>query len=107
MDEQDRCASCQSHERLSAEYVERVSLEYAKLGLRGVTMVAASGDSGAPGRTNELCEDTEQPVRAAFPAGGPFVTAVGGTYVVASNGTVDWETPLCQQEGCATGVERG
>ena len=64
---------------------ERVDTEIAKLGLRGVTVVAASGDNGpfshgvpnpylAWGATDVPCA-----FRPSFPASMPHVTTVGGT----------------------------
>jgi tripeptidyl-peptidase-1 len=87
--------------------VYRVNIEYLKLALRGVTIVAASGDSGAPGRSNEMCQDPDvnRNVMPIFPGSSPFVLSAGATYVV-SNGVnkTDWKTPLCQQNGCTTGT---
>ena len=40
----------------STDYVNRVNVEFMKLGARGVTILAASGDAGAPGRANEHCD---------------------------------------------------
>jgi tripeptidyl-peptidase-1 len=60
--------------------------EVCKLGLRGITVIVASGDDGAPGMigcrggkngTKKSCEDME--LSASFPANCPFVTTVGAT----------------------------
>ena len=65
---------------------ERIDTEFAKLGLRGVTVVAASGDNGPfsfgiPNPYNAWSSEqtrtcTFQP---SYPASMPHVTAVGGT----------------------------
>jgi tripeptidyl-peptidase I len=56
------------------------STEAQKLGLRGVTLIAASGDDGVAGFTatnnRNLCSYSP-----FFPASCPYVTAVGGTMV--------------------------
>lgn len=88
----------------SQKYVERVNVEYVKIGLRGVTLVASSGDAGAPGRTNELCE-ADRPINPVFPSSSPYVLSVGATYVAKSNVTRNYSTPLCQASGCVTGHE--
>ena len=88
----------------SQQYVARVNFEYLKLALRGVTVVAASGDAGAPGRTNEGC-DASRPVNPVFPGSSPYVLSVGATVLRASNATLNFTTPLCQQHGCPTGSE--
>jgi len=89
----------------SAQYVHRTNLEYAKMGLRGVSVMVASGDAGAPGRTNELCD--VEGVFPDFPASSPYITSVGGTYVVPSQSHHfnEWKTPLCQQYGCVNGTQ--
>ena len=54
------------------------NLEAAKLGVRGVSLVVASGDDGVagyPARSNaELCG-----FHPSFPSSSPYVTSVGGT----------------------------
>ena len=85
----------------SQKYVERVNVEYAKLGLRGITLVVASGDAGAPGRTDEMCATHN--VHAVFPGGSPFVTSVGATFVQVSDTMKSWKTPLCKTYGCNSG----
>ncbi|KAI4182518.1 MAG: hypothetical protein L6R41_005935 [Letrouitia leprolyta] len=72
-----------------AAWFERQCNEYAKLGLMGITVLAASGDSGV----GNVCTDPSTGVSyadgrtdtglftAAFPASCPYVTAVGGTAI--------------------------
>merc|ERR1711862_733810 len=48
-----------------------------KLGLRGVSLMAASGDSGANGRTDGECTGTV--LHSSFPGSSPYITAVGAT----------------------------
>jgi len=61
----------------SAQYVARTNVEFQKIGLRGVSLFAASGDSGANGRTDGECTGTT--LHASFPGSSPYITAVGAT----------------------------
>mmetsp|Transcript_59924 Transcript_59924/g.185838 ORF Transcript_59924/g.185838 Transcript_59924/m.185838 type:complete len:785 (-) Transcript_59924:33-2387(-) len=70
----------ENEEEYTAEYQERCNLELAKLGLRGITVLVATGDTGVqgaaqPGGTPPRCA----PFAAVWPASSPFVTAVGAT----------------------------
>ena len=56
---------------LSAVYMQRINQEFQKLGVRGVSILFASGDDGAG------CH--KQVFRPNFPATSPYVTSVGGT----------------------------
>ena len=90
----------------SSEYIRRVNIEYIKMGLRGITVTVSSGDAGAPGRTNEMCSlniDGVSNVNPTFPGSSPYITSVGGTYLVPNNKKTEWKTPLCQKWGCANG----
>ena len=59
-----------------------VNLAIQKLGLRGRSVLFASGDGGVAGRS---CSSKRY--CAGFPASSPYVTAVGGTDFV-DKGTV-------------------
>merc|ERR1711937_1038200 len=61
----------------SSQYVARVNTEFQKIGLRGVSLMAASGDSGANGRTDGECTGTV--LHSSFPGSTPYITAVGAT----------------------------
>ena len=63
----------------SQGFVTRVNKEFQKIGARGVTLLASSGDSGAHGRTDKLC--FSKVVHPTYPAGSPFVLAVGATQI--------------------------
>lgn len=113
-DQQCEITSCGSGG--TQAYVQRVNAEYVKLGARRITFLAASGDAGAPGRTNEGCDPTRGVV-SIFPGSSPYVVSVGGTYVSSLKGTVDLNkvtspTLLCGNDalnayGCANGTEEG
>ena len=62
--------------------MEMVDLEFMKPGLRGATILVASGDQGVWGRTGVLGGDT---FNADYPASSPYVTAVGGTDLKVAN----------------------
>lgn len=97
--EDDQCSIAQCDNVTSAEYVNRVNVEYIKLGLRGVTITVSSGDAGAPGRTSEGC-DSERPLNSAFPGSSPWITSVGATFVVDNGETRKWNSTLCVENGC-------
>ncbi|KAI1086285.1 subtilisin-like protein [Rostrohypoxylon terebratum] len=71
------------------EYLQRQCLEFLKLGLMGVTVIAASGDTGtqsgtAPGTcidkgTKQDSNYTTGMFSPQWPSGCPWVTSVGGT----------------------------
>jgi tripeptidyl-peptidase-1 len=81
------------------EYLRRQCMEYLKLGLMGVTVVVATGDSG-PAGGERLClnPDTGIPdpsksesglFNPTFPASCPWVLAVGGTQRVTGSDNGD------------------
>jgi len=63
---------------LTADYMNRVNVEFQKFGATGHTLLFASGDSGVG------CNQCQRFV-PNFPASSPFVTAVGGTELTGSN----------------------
>jgi len=69
-------------------YCNRANLEFAKIGLYGVTALASSGDSGVTGDYEE-CTDEYFP---SFPASSPYVVAVGGVTGGKIQSSVDINT---------------
>ncbi|XP_073725785.1 tripeptidyl-peptidase 1 [Misgurnus anguillicaudatus] len=61
---------------LSVAYMDRINVEFMKAGLRGISMLFASGDSGAGCWHLTKERNTFRP---SFPASSPYVTTVGGT----------------------------
>lgn len=61
-------------QQTSAEYMETCNTQFMKAGAMGISILFASGDQGVWGRTG--VGETYHP---DFPAGSPYVTAVGGT----------------------------
>ncbi|KAK0119805.1 Tripeptidyl-peptidase sed1 [Cadophora gregata] len=69
---------------LPPAYQKRQCNEFMKLGLQGVSVVLASGDSGVAGSAGEGgnadgCLGTGQIFAPDFPATCPYITTVGGT----------------------------
>jgi len=107
--EEDQCeagigsSECQALGVNSMQYVQRVNTEFQKIGLRGITLVSASGDSGANGRTDPEC--TESHLNPPYPAASPFVTAVGATQIDQNSGVANLPKPPpgCSGQACASG----
>jgi len=62
-------------QQTSAAYMETCNTEFMKAGALGITIMFASGDQGVWGRSGT---GTGQ-FNPDFPAGSPYITAVGGT----------------------------
>lgn len=60
-----------NEDSLSVAYMRRINTEFMKAGVRGISILFASGDDGAGCKKNKF--------RPSFPASSPFVTTVGGT----------------------------
>ena len=70
----------ENEDAYGAEYEDRVNVELLKLGLRGVTVLAASGDTGVQGGAQAGGAPPRcAPFAPLWPASSPYVTAVGGT----------------------------
>jgi len=65
------------------EYAQRVNVEFQKLGARGTSVLFSSGDGGVSGGQAQPCAGGL--FTPTFPAGSPFVTAVGGTQLQGSD----------------------
>jgi len=104
--EQDQCNTAVFGNQCAAlgvnaqQYVTRTNTEFQKVGALGVSLLSASGDSGAHGRTDEECSNPN--MFPAFPAASPYLTSVGGTQIQSgvSNGAT---APICSTYQCATG----
>ncbi|GKZ19826.1 tripeptidyl-peptidase sed1 [Aspergillus brasiliensis] len=66
---------------LPIAYQRRQCHEFMKLGLQGVTVVVASGDSGVASSTGACLGDKGDVFVPDFPATCPYITVVGGTYL--------------------------
>lgn len=86
----------------SAAFVAATNALYAKIGARGISLISASGDSGAHGRTDPGC--TDKHTRPDYPASSPYVTAVGGTELQGGTTTSSFKAPICKSTlQCADG----
>ncbi|KAJ5670945.1 hypothetical protein N7507_000072 [Penicillium longicatenatum] len=71
---------------LPISYQQRQCNEIMKLGMRGVSVIVASGDSGVAGRNGDptasnCLGETGKVFAPDFPATCPYMTAVGATYI--------------------------
>ena len=69
------------------DYSDRINAEFMKAGLRGISLLFASGDSGAVTMSHTCPGGRFSP---KWPAGSPYVTAVGGTEGGASLPETAW-----------------
>lgn len=104
--EDDQCQfggnECQKLGVKSTGYVTRVNTEFQKIGLKGVTILAASGDSGANGRSDGDCADPQ--LKPGFPGASPYLTTVGATQLNNAESSLSDPPPACSGEyTCASG----
>jgi tripeptidyl-peptidase-1 len=74
----------EDEDSMTLDYQKRCNVEFQKAGVRGISLLFASGDSGVGGDFNcsTLCEAHsrgEKCLQPMWPAASPYVTAVGGT----------------------------
>ncbi|KAJ5273032.1 hypothetical protein N7478_008157 [Penicillium angulare] len=79
---------------LPIAYQRRQCNEFMKLGMRGVSVIVASGDSGVAGRDGDptpsnCLGDKGQIFAPDFPASCPYMTAVGATYIPTGGNAKD------------------
>jgi len=105
--ESDQCDidpdECQALGVDSQGYVSRVNAEFQKIALRGLTVLVASGDSGANGRTDPDC--TLPYLKPDYPAACPYITSVGATQLNNAQTSLPNPPPVCTGQGydCAYG----
>jgi tripeptidyl-peptidase-1 len=107
--EEDQCEDgiggqeCQQLGVDSKGYVAAVNVQFQKVGMLGVSLISASGDSGANGRTDPDC--TEKHLNPPYPAAAPLSPSVGGTQRDHSSGvaTLPNPPPGCSGQSCASG----
>jgi tripeptidyl-peptidase-1 len=95
----DQCAispsSCSKIGVNSQGYVQRVNAEFQKIGGQGVSLIVASGDSGANGRTDYYCN--EKHLNPDYPAASPYVLSVGATQLANAQFALKTPPPVCKQ----------
>jgi tripeptidyl-peptidase-1 len=89
----------------SEQYVARVNVDWQKIGLKGVSILVASGDSGTNGRTDPDCDLPY--LKPDFPSCSPYVTSVGATQLENVPGALNNAPPICSEgfECAASGDE--
>jgi hypothetical protein len=72
----DQCSITSCNGTTSRQYIERVDTEFNKITATGVTLLAASGDQGAPGDAHgDSCDG----LGTIYPGASQWVTSVGAT----------------------------
>jgi len=98
-------ANCSTLGIDAEQYVARVNVEFQKIGLRGVSLIVCTQDSGANGKTDEECSGTK--LHAAFPGSSPYVTSVGATMLTNPEFNLKNPPAACSAMGadyaCASG----
>lgn len=85
---------------LPTNYQQRQCSEFMKLGMQGVSVVIASGDSGVAARSTDDgnadgCLGNGEVFNPDFPASCPYVTAAGATYLPpGGNAAMDQEVAV-------------
>ena len=88
-------------EPASFAYVEATNAGFLAATARGVTIVVASGDAGAHGRSDPSCESAAP--LPDWPASSPYVLTVGGTQLIHGVALENPKSPLCAQTGSCAG----
>jgi tripeptidyl-peptidase-1 len=104
----------EDEESTTIETATRTNTEFMKAGARGISLLFASGDSGAAAVTGPKCPGGKFVPK--WPAGSPYVTGVGGTQGdagdsaagLASGGFCNrWSLPSWQSGAVNTYVAQG
>jgi len=82
--------------------VHRTNVEFQKIGLRGTSILVASGDSGANSRTDETCSGPT--LNPDFPAASPYVTTVGATQIQPSTQKLEDTCKACTEAKAMYGI---
>jgi len=79
----------------SHAYVQACNAGYAAAGVRGVSIVISSGDSGAHGRTDGACATPK--TLPDYPTASPYILAVGATQLVDGKPLPAPKSPVCKK----------
>jgi tripeptidyl-peptidase-1 len=80
----------------SYAYVAACNQGFAAATARGVSILVASGDSGAHGRTDPTCSS---PItRPDWPAACPYILSIGGTQILNGVPIANPVTPVCKTQ---------
>jgi len=88
----------------SEQYTLTVNDQFMQITLRGTTLLASSGDQGAPGDGNYKCDDASNPLSSIFPGASPWVLSIGATMLTDSNSgdPYNFQSPFCKTTDCST-----
>ena len=89
----------------STGYIHVVNTQFMKMGLRGVSIMVSSGDSGAHTRADPDC--LRPYFLADYPAASPYITSVGATQADAETFFPSTVAPACHDSRNWTCVRSG
>jgi tripeptidyl-peptidase-1 len=103
-DETGQCDVGSCNGMTSYQYVNTVNNQYMQITMRGTTILAASGDQGAPGDADAKCQNASNPLSSIFPGASPWVLSVGATTLTDPdpNDPYPFKSPICQTTDCST-----
>jgi len=81
----------------SGLYMNATNIEWMKLGLKGHTILASSGDQGAPGDFNLVCDNYTNPLGPLYPTSSPYIISVGATAMAGSGNGIFLAENLASQ----------
>ena len=87
-------AECAQLNLTSTAFVQRMNTEWQKIGMRGVSVMVSSGDSGCHTRSDGGC--TRPTLLADYPASSPYITSVGATEVGNETFFATSTAPACR-----------
>jgi len=103
-DETGQCDIGNCNGMTSQQYVQTVNDQFMQISMRGVTLLAASGDQGAPGDNNAKCDNPSAPLSSIFPGASPWIFSIGATTLTDPNPSDPYifKSPICQTTDCST-----
>jgi len=103
-DETNQCDVGNCNGMTSEQYVNYVNNQYMQITMRGTTILAASGDQGAPGDNDAKCTDRKDPLSSIFPGASQYVFSIGATTLTDPLPTdpYNFQSPVCKTTDCST-----
>jgi tripeptidyl-peptidase-1 len=103
-DETGQCDIGACNGLTSEQYVLNTNDQFMQITLRGTTLVASSGDQGAPGDNDAKCNNPSSPLSSIFPGASPWVLSIGASMLTDSNpgDPYNFQSPFCQTTDCST-----
>jgi len=102
--ETGQCSVGDCNGMTSEEYVNTVNGQFLQITMMGVTILASSGDQGAPGDGDAFCRNKQDPLSSIFPGASPWVLSVGATMLTdpTPGAPYPFKSPICQSVDCST-----